>query len=439
MIILLQGRFNLFLSLAKNIFRICKVNLFIRFQSFSLSTLTALSMPLGGGLEEAFSVFGDLRHGPRAEYYFKWSLLSFIICLSIHHIISPWIFNRYNGSYRNLSRAQKMEWDSRAVSSIHATIVSVLCVTALVTNPDLWNNPIVCVSHSGLIALSISIGYFLCDAVSMPFYWWNKQLIIFLLHHWAASFAFFLLVQYRSCVFFGVYRLTTELSTPFVNQRWFYRTIGYKPDRRRVACVTLIFAIFFIITRNLMIFPFWYIAYITYGSETYKICVEYFPLMNTVFITTCGLLDGLNIHWAFRTYRIGLKSIKILSTADWQGDIRKAQAKLHKRLRNLQKFNTHDNQMSITTKSSLTDNHLSQTSLDSGNSGISSLSSYSSDSEHESTYSSLELSISNMNQENIQSSDNLYPNTLSHNLIDGNDTELTQRLKNQDVQHSLIQ
>ncbi|CAH8838231.1 unnamed protein product [Trichobilharzia szidati] len=408
-------------------------------------------MPLGGELEKAFAIYDHLRQGPKAEYYYKWSLLSFIVCLTIHHIISPWIFSRYNASYRNLPRGQRMEWDSRAVSSIHATIVSVLCVTTLVTNYDLWNHPITCVSHPGLIALSISIGYFLCDAVSMPFYWWNRQLIIFLSHHLAASFAFYHVIQYRTCVFFGVYRLTTELSTPFVNQRWFYRTIGYKPDRRRVACVTLIFAVFFILTRNLMILPFWYISFISYKSEAYKICIQSFPLMTTIFVTTCGLLDCLNIHWAFRTCRIGSKAIKTLSTVDWQSDIRKAQARIHKRLRNLhRRVVTKDARGNNVT--SLTDNHFSETSLMNSvtmcsSSGMSS-SSYSTDSEHESVCSDVgEFPVPAVNddQEKEQqeaeeqdvvittTNENASSNCTQDGDNNNNDTELIHRVDKQEI------
>ncbi|CAH8480239.1 unnamed protein product [Schistosoma turkestanicum] len=381
-------------------------------------------MTLGGDLEEALSVFGDLRKGPRAEYYFKWSVLSFVCCLSIHHIISPWIFTRYNKLYRNLSRAQRMEWDSRVVSSIHATIVSILCVTALATNVDLWNNPVTCVTHAGLTALSISIGYFLCDAVSMPFYWQNKQLIIFLLHHSAASFAFYYVVRYRSCVFFGVYRLTTELSTPFVNQRWFYRTIGYKPDRRRVACVTLIFAIFFIITRNLMILPFWLISYVSYRSDPYQICVKSVPLIGPIFLTSCGLLDCLNIYWAFRTCRLGYKAAKLLWTADWQSDIHKARAHLHKRLRNLKQRVVFNAKTDPSLKPGLTGNHDSNTSLNEQiGSEVSSINDSSSDSELESIYSDLDSQVSAENDKDANKS-----NTIHSNLSGDDEVKLVHRL-----------
>ncbi|VDQ06742.1 unnamed protein product [Trichobilharzia regenti] len=230
---------------------------------------------------------------------------------------------------------------------------------------------------------------------------------------------------------------------------WFYRTIGYKPDRRRVACVTLIFAVFFILTRNLMILPFWYISFISYGSEAYKICIQSFPMMTTIFVTTCGLLDCLNIHWAFRTCRIGSKAIKTLSTADWQSDIRKAQARIHKRLRNLHRrvVVTKDEKVNniITMKSSLTDNHFSETSLNSAtlsSSGLSS-SSYSTDSEHESVGSDVgefQVPIVNDGQEaeeevegDVLKSTN--ENTSSHCTHDdnNNDTELIHRVDKQEV------
>lgn len=281
---------------------------------------------------DLFHDYPELRTVPSSTYYFKWMSCSLMICLIIHHGISPIVFKRYNKAYRALTRVKRMEWDSRTVSSIHATVVSLLCIYALSMDRLLWQHPIVYTSHTGLIALSVSVGYFLCDLVSMPFYWWNKQLIIFIFHHAAAAFAFYEVVTYRSCVFFGVYRLTTELSTPFINQRWFYRTIGHKPDRPRVASVTLMFALLFAITRNLMIIPFWYISYRAYHSPAYNICVQYIPGIKLMFISCCLILDILNIYWASRAYRIGFRSAKLLWSADWRADISSAKAKLRKRL-----------------------------------------------------------------------------------------------------------
>lgn len=40
-------------------------------------------------------------------------LFSFLTCLLIHHILSPYVFGKYNQTYASLPRSQRMEWDSR--------------------------------------------------------------------------------------------------------------------------------------------------------------------------------------------------------------------------------------------------------------------------------------------------------------------------------------
>ncbi|VUZ57815.1 unnamed protein product [Hymenolepis diminuta] len=53
----------------------------------------------------------------------------------------------------------------------------------------------------------------------MPIYYDRKNMLIFTVHHLVATIAFYLILHYRVGLFFGIYRLTTELSTPFTNQR----------------------------------------------------------------------------------------------------------------------------------------------------------------------------------------------------------------------------
>ncbi|TPP59093.1 Transmembrane protein 56 [Fasciola gigantica] len=294
-------------------------------------------------------------------YYYHWIFFSFLTCVTIHHVLSPLLFRRYNRAYREFPRAKRMEWDSRAPIRRHASTENSHCVQFYLSMKLLWNWPIGYPARLGLIALAISIGYFLCDIVSMPLYWRGSDLYIFLLHHFAAALAFQQVIQYRICTFFGVYRLTTELSTPFINQRrvslsltfgvdnrdsivlrhgarislWFYRTIGYTPDRRRVCSVTLMFAILFAITRNFMIIPFWGISYRALSSPGFLTARQAIPWLIMAFTVPPLILDFLNIYWASKAYRIGWRAAKCLWSADWRSDIRLAHARLRKRLRRL--------------------------------------------------------------------------------------------------------
>ncbi|CDS41107.1 transmembrane protein 56 B [Echinococcus multilocularis] len=257
-------------------------------------------------------------------------LTSFLVWAFIHHVASPLIFNR-NVAYRALNKYKRMEWDSRVVSTLHATSVSILCVVALMKESQLWEDPFFAQGRIGLTALCISIGYFLCDLISMPIYYDRKNQLIFTVHHSVATISFYLILIYRMGLFFGVYRLTTELSTPFTNQRWFYRKVGYTPDRRRVAIVSLIFSIFFAITRNFMIVPYWLFVYSICGTPKHMAAREQLPGMDLPWFVCSLTLDALNIYWALTVYPIGYKSAYMLYKADWRTDFHRARDRIRGR------------------------------------------------------------------------------------------------------------
>uniref|UniRef100_A0A0X3P340 Transmembrane protein 56 n=1 Tax=Schistocephalus solidus TaxID=70667 RepID=A0A0X3P340_SCHSO len=258
-------------------------------------------------------------------------IASFLFCVVVHHVISPLAFGRCNAIYRSLNKNRRMEWDSRVVSSIHATIVSVLCVLSLIKERGLWQDPLFATGDIALHALSISIGYFLCDLISMPIYYKGKNLAIFIVHHSAALIAFYLIFVYRIGTFFGVYRLTTELSTPFTNQRWFFRTLGYTPDRRRVALTTLVYSVLFALTRNALVLPYWIIAYTVYNSPEHLRASRLLPNLTRIWFTASLTLDALNTYWAVQVYPIGYRAAVLLYTADWRTDIDRAKARLRGR------------------------------------------------------------------------------------------------------------
>ncbi|KAL5970004.1 TLC domain-containing protein 4 [Taenia solium] len=273
---------------------------------------------------------GDLQYVMEPGAYNTIILTSFLIWAFIHHVASPLIFSR-NVAYRALNKYKRMEWDSRVVSTLHATSVSVLCVVALVKESQLWADPFFAQGWMGLTALCISIGYFLCDIISMPIYYDRKNQLIFTVHHSAATIAFYIILVYKVGLFFGVYRLTTELSTPFTNQRWFYRKVGYTLDRRRVAIVSLIFSIFFAITRNFMIIPYWSFMYSLYGTPKHIAARERLPNLDVPMFVCSLILDALNIYWALMVYPIGYKAAYMLYRADWRTDFDRARNRIRGR------------------------------------------------------------------------------------------------------------
>lgn len=106
--------------------------------------------------------------------------------------------------------------------------------------------------------------------------------------------------------------------------------------------VTVLFAVFFVITRNLMIFPFWLITREAMHTEAYRSCKLELPLINWAFMPPCLILDMLNVYWAGKTFRIGWRSLKSLWQADWRSDIHRAHSRLRRRLKRFSRTSTVD-------------------------------------------------------------------------------------------------
>lgn len=113
--------------------------------------------------------------------------------------------------------------------------------------------------------------------------------------------------------------------------RWFYRKVGYTLDRRRVAIVSLIFSIFFAITRNFMIIPYWSVMYSIYGTPKHMAAREQLPLMDVPLFVSSLILDALNTYWALMVYPIGYKSAYMLYKADWRTDFDRARNRIRGR------------------------------------------------------------------------------------------------------------
>uniref|UniRef100_A0A0R3SAT2 G protein-coupled receptor n=1 Tax=Hymenolepis diminuta TaxID=6216 RepID=A0A0R3SAT2_HYMDI len=113
--------------------------------------------------------------------------------------------------------------------------------------------------------------------------------------------------------------------------RWFYRKVGYTLDRRRVAIVSLIFSIFFAITRNLMILPYWAFVYHIFGSEGHVKARARLPGLDISWFLSSLTLDVLNIYWAIMVYPIGINAAIQLYKADWRTDFDRARDKLRDR------------------------------------------------------------------------------------------------------------
>jgi len=164
-----------------------------------------------------------LRH--LTEYYsdnmqydsFYFCMASFTASLILMQLISPFIFKRYT-LYIGLSESQKLEWNSRVVSSAHAAVVTfrALFVVLFKHPKDLvWGG-----DAFAFHTIAITTGYIVADLIMLMIY--QKKIggtwgIV--IHHAITIQAYMLCLVKGYLVYFANYKLLAEASTVFLNLR----------------------------------------------------------------------------------------------------------------------------------------------------------------------------------------------------------------------------
>uniref|UniRef100_A0A5K3EH09 TLC domain-containing protein n=1 Tax=Mesocestoides corti TaxID=53468 RepID=A0A5K3EH09_MESCO len=194
-------------------------------------------------------------------------------------------------------------------SSVHATLVTLLSLESLLFDQFQWADPITSISRTGCIALAITIGYMFADTITMFTFQKGLELILFSIHHLLVAVCFTFLLVYRLVPVYGIMRLVSEVSTPFLNQRWFFRTIGGDGSKERSARVTLVFAGLFIIGRYILPIPYWIVFWSNFNSRPHLLIKADLPPFTNYFISCPVLLDILNIAWGYPVFMVTRKAL----------------------------------------------------------------------------------------------------------------------------------
>lgn len=252
------------------------------------------------------------------HYVFTWryvpamltSTLGFyILC---EHISPAWTPVLLNG-YKNLNAEQTKEWHSRVNSNVHALITGLgsfylLFDQCINKDPDLCDSPLL------RTLVAILIGYSIIDIWLIL--WRSIGDLSFVYHHVAAMYSYAYVVMIGILPWYGNLRLLAELSTPFVNQRWFLDVLGYGRTSTAYVINGLLMVVVFFLCRVMLIPFYWYYVISALRTPAWK----YLTYMPYIMMTCCFVLDVLNLYW-FKKMMFG--AVKILS-ARFAGDEERA-------------------------------------------------------------------------------------------------------------------
>lgn len=133
------------------------------------------------------------------------SVVSFCTFQWLFHSVSPWASSRISPGFLKLNHKQKIEWNSRTVSTLHALLVGLFCLYILffdeaVNQDPVWGDPTLV-----KINVSITTGYLISDLLLIFYYWRAIGDKFFVIHHLAALYACYyvlvssLLSRSRAC------------------------------------------------------------------------------------------------------------------------------------------------------------------------------------------------------------------------------------------------
>ncbi|MBN3323942.1 TM56B protein, partial [Atractosteus spatula] len=228
------------------------------------------------------------------------SVASFITFQLLFHYVSSWVSIRISSGFQKLNEKQKIEWNSRTVSTLHALMVGIFCVYILffddaVNEDPVWGDPT-------LVKLNVGIttGYLISDLLLIFYYWKAIGDKFFVVHHMAALYAYYYVLGQGLLPYFANFRLLAEFSTPCVNQRWFFEILGYpKSSRPNIANGIMMAVIFFLV--RIAVMPVYYgRMYSIYGTEAfYRLSFG----GRSAWICSSICLDVMNVMWMHKIAR----------------------------------------------------------------------------------------------------------------------------------------
>jgi len=235
----------------------------------------------------------------------RYSVTSFVMSFLIMEVVSPYISSFYK-EYTFLSVDSKIDWNSRVLSFIHATVVFLLATTTVFT----WDFPnhFVGGHQFSFNTVAITTGYMAADMILMLVY--KKKIgasFGMYVHHIAVISCCAICLLKENMVYFICFKLFAEGSTPFLNLRFTVCSLNKKNSKFYFYNGLMLIAMFFLCRIFVMPF-FYYQVFQTMNTSMYRAAFPGFSCY--VMICMSFAVDFLNIIWFNKLVQGALKVLR---------------------------------------------------------------------------------------------------------------------------------
>mmetsp|Transcript_1315 Transcript_1315/g.2499 ORF Transcript_1315/g.2499 Transcript_1315/m.2499 type:complete len:293 (-) Transcript_1315:14-892(-) len=177
------------------------------------------------------------RHSLTFLEIYAW--ISSTIFFYLLYLLSGAVSSKFSAPYRRIVQAkctlknnrQDVDWNTRVVSTIHAVVISAACVHTILYDRLYEDAPTGKYTIRTQAVLAVFLGYISYDlAVVLANYQYFRHAggASAAAHHLLVLVSYSLGLSQRACHFYLLCFASTELTTPFINLRWFLYESGHK-------------------------------------------------------------------------------------------------------------------------------------------------------------------------------------------------------------------
>lgn len=192
------------------------------------------------------------------------SILGGILACKMVYDLTQLISAFYFRSYNNLTKIQRIEWNNRGLSTLHAIFITSMSLYFVFWS-DIFSNqhlPGVFTRRSSVLStstLGVSAGYFFSDLGMICWLYPSLGGLEYIVHHSISGIAVAYSVFSGEGQLYTFMVLISEMTTPEINMRWYLDTAGLKRSSAYVANGVLIFFGWLVARILLFIYMFYHV------------------------------------------------------------------------------------------------------------------------------------------------------------------------------------
>ncbi|KAH7287194.1 hypothetical protein KP509_32G043100 [Ceratopteris richardii] len=233
-------------------------------------------------------------------------ILGILACKTVYNlmkVVSPLI-----PPYTRLSKLEKVEWNNRGFSTAHAIVISVASSYFLffsdLFKDDVPHGPVLFRSSvTSQAILGMSVGYFISDLAMILWFYPKLGGKEYVIHHAFSMLSLNLSFFSGEGNFYVYIVLLSEVTTPFVNLRWYLSTAGMK--RTRAYTINGVSLFFGWMMARVLLFVYLFIHLYGHFDQVRKLSRG--PHYCLLIVPPC--LAIMNIAWFFKIVKGMLKTL----------------------------------------------------------------------------------------------------------------------------------